>query len=379
MKIKAILFLLLLLVCIPASQAQIDARMHLNLPELDGYMTLKCDFHMHTVFSDGLVWPPVRVEEAWREGLDAISITDHIEYLPHKEDIKVNHNRSYELALQRARDLGIILIKGAEITRDMPPGHLNTIFIVDANPLDDKSWKKALQTAKDQGGFIFFNHPNFPHPQRIAEWFPQHQKLYEKGLINGIEVVNTRTYYPKAHQWCIEKELAMIASSDIHAPIGMDYDIYHGDHRPMTLVFAMKRSQHGILEALQQKRTVVYHADKLIGTKEWLQPLFENSIDIHAENLKIVGRNRAYIQISNRTDIPFHLTLQHKIDNISCPKEIELAANRTTAISIRPTEDDLSGKELLRLPYSVDNVWIKPEQPLSFELQIEAEFFPVPK
>ena len=26
---------------------------------------------MHTVFSDGVVWPSVRVEEAWREGLDA--------------------------------------------------------------------------------------------------------------------------------------------------------------------------------------------------------------------------------------------------------------------------------------------------------------------
>ena len=26
-----------------------------DIPDLDNYQTLKCDFHMHTVFSDGLV------------------------------------------------------------------------------------------------------------------------------------------------------------------------------------------------------------------------------------------------------------------------------------------------------------------------------------
>ena len=45
-----------------------------DIPDLDNYQTLKCDFHMHTVFSDGLVWPTVRVDEAYAEGLDAIAI-----------------------------------------------------------------------------------------------------------------------------------------------------------------------------------------------------------------------------------------------------------------------------------------------------------------
>ena len=41
---------------------------------------------MHSVFSDGLVWPTVRVDEAYRDGLDAISLTEHIEYRPHKQE-----------------------------------------------------------------------------------------------------------------------------------------------------------------------------------------------------------------------------------------------------------------------------------------------------
>jgi len=31
------------------------ARTPLHIPDVPGYLTLKCDLHMHTVFSDGLV------------------------------------------------------------------------------------------------------------------------------------------------------------------------------------------------------------------------------------------------------------------------------------------------------------------------------------
>ena len=41
-----------------------------DLPTLPGYITLKGDFHIHTVFSDGEVWPTFRVDEAAREGID---------------------------------------------------------------------------------------------------------------------------------------------------------------------------------------------------------------------------------------------------------------------------------------------------------------------
>jgi len=75
-----------------------QVRGNIAIPDLNGYVTLKCDFHAHTVFSDGLVWPTVRIDEAYREGLDAIAITDHIEYRPYKEDVVASHNRSYEIA-----------------------------------------------------------------------------------------------------------------------------------------------------------------------------------------------------------------------------------------------------------------------------------------
>ncbi|MYF39513.1 MAG: hypothetical protein F4221_01455 [Rhodothermaceae bacterium] len=46
----------------------------IDFPDVPGYYTLTCDLHMHTVFSDGSVWPNIRVQEAHRDGLDAIAI-----------------------------------------------------------------------------------------------------------------------------------------------------------------------------------------------------------------------------------------------------------------------------------------------------------------
>ena len=56
------------------------------------------DLHIHTTFSDGSVWPNIRVSEA-EKGLDLISITDHLEYQPHHKDLpNPDRNRSYDIA-----------------------------------------------------------------------------------------------------------------------------------------------------------------------------------------------------------------------------------------------------------------------------------------
>jgi hypothetical protein len=102
-----------------------SARKEIRIPNILGYQTLKCDFHMHTIFSDGVVWPTVRVTEAWEEGLDAIAITDHIEKNPSKKYVTGDHNASYEMAIDEANEKNILLIRAGEVTRKMPPGHLN--------------------------------------------------------------------------------------------------------------------------------------------------------------------------------------------------------------------------------------------------------------
>ena len=59
----------------------------IDFPNPKGYVTVVTDLHTHTTFSDGHVWPSIRVEEAIRDNVDVISLTEHLEYQPHLEDI----------------------------------------------------------------------------------------------------------------------------------------------------------------------------------------------------------------------------------------------------------------------------------------------------
>lgn len=57
MKIKKVLMgVALAAMCLMSAQAQ--RRNEIQVPNLNGYTTLKCDFHMHSVFSDGLYGLP---------------------------------------------------------------------------------------------------------------------------------------------------------------------------------------------------------------------------------------------------------------------------------------------------------------------------------
>lgn len=288
-----------------ALNASAQVRNEIQIPDLKGYLTLKCDFHMHTVFSDGLVWPTVRVDEAYREGLDAIALTEHIEYRPHKKEMVAHHGRSFEIAEKSAEEKGILLIKGSEITRGMAPGHSNAIFLKDCNLLEQKEWKDAFGQARLQGAFMFWNHPGWDKQQPdTTRWFPEHTYLYDQGCMQGIEVANGKSYFPEAVDWCLEKGLTMIGTSDIHQPIQTDVDFARGEHRTMTLVFAKERTIPSIQEALLAGRTAVYFNEMVIGKEEYLKQLFENSIE--TIETKKTKQGVTYTLV-NHSDLSFQL------------------------------------------------------------------------
>jgi predicted metal-dependent phosphoesterase TrpH len=360
------------------AQGEGRCRTPIRIPDLPGYLTLKCDFHMHTVFSDGLVWPDVRAEEAWRQGLDAIAITDHIEYQPHKADLPTKHNRSYEIAKSKGDTLNVIVIHGSEITRQMPPGHLNAIFLTDSEPLDTPKWQDAVRAAARQNAFIFWNHPGWKaqQPDGVARWYPEHEDLLKKGWLNGIEVVNSRSYYPEAHRWCLEKKLTMLSNSDIHPPLAMDYDLAAGEHRPLTLVFATERSAAAIKEALFARRTAVYSGNRLIGEARFLRPIFERSITIVTPRLTIRGKGRKYAQIRNDSDLNYELQRAGAVEGLTIPASLTLRAGKTVLLEVRGQGTIKSGTRRCALPYRVTNLLVTPEEGLPVTLPLEVTFAP---
>jgi hypothetical protein len=336
-----------------------QTRQEIRIPDIMSCKTLKCDFHMHTVFSDGLVWPTVRVDEAWREGLDAISITDHIEYQPHKDDVPKNLNRPYALALPRAKERGILLVKGTEITRDTPPGHFNALFIDDAEPLDTNDLLDAMAAATKQGAFIWWNHPGWKPDKK--GWLEIHTTLYEKKYLRGIEVVNGDDYDAEAHRWAMEKNLTMLGNTDMHDVSPLPRTTAES-HRSMTLVFVKDKSIDGLKEALTAGRTAVWFGSRVIGRREHIDALFQAAVrvtDIQYEE----GRNKAIrFMLRNNSDLAVELQRVGKAG----PVTLSLPANSATRV--RVGVDSL--EKPVELTYNAANFVIGPQKglPVTFTL-----------
>jgi hypothetical protein len=290
----------------------------LKFPDIPGYKTLKCDFHQHTVFSDGKVWPDIRVQEALKDGLDAISLTEHLEYQPHKEDIPhPDRNRSFQIALKEAENHNLVVVNGSEITRRMPPGHNNAIFLSDANKLLVDDSIAVFREAKKQGAFVFWNHPNWISQRKdgIATLTDVHRFLIKEKLLDGIEVVNDQTYSDEALQIALDNNLTIMGTSDIHSLIDWDFKVPQGGHRPVTLVFAKEKTAESIREALMNRRTVAFYKNLLIGRDEFLVPLLESSLKVTAAKyigksdvLSVVIENTSSSEIilQNQTGFTFH-------------------------------------------------------------------------
>lgn len=356
------------------AQNIIRGRSEITFPDIPGLITLKCDLHSHTVFSDGLVWPTIRIEEAWREGLDAIAISDHIEYLPHTNDMIIKHGRSYQLTTNLAASLGILVIPAAEITRGEPPGHWNCLFVTNYEALVRKDYFEAVSNAFAQGCFIFWNHPGWKQPDWKSVWYKEQDIVYKRGHLHGIEIVNGDTYDPISHRWCIEKKLTLIGNTDIHNPIALDYATTDGYHRPMTLVFAKNRSLAAIREALFERRTAVWFENTIFGDVEYLEPLFQRSIQITILQPDIKPKGRTLLHIKNSSPVTYHLVLKKNLKEVSVPKKISLAAQKTVLLEIRNGTNNFVGPRQITLPYSVTNLVVEPGKPLETDLKFTLNF-----
>jgi hypothetical protein len=356
-------------------------RTEVTLPDIPPYKTLMCDFHTHTVFSDGNVWPTVRVDEAWSQGYDAIAVTDHIEYQPHREYIPIQYNASYEIARPRGEREGLIVIRGCEVTRVMPPGHLNAIFIEDASLIQTKrigemfahdhrrgdyldsidhhhqDYLLALEEAVRQHGFVFWNHPGWaPQAKDGIKLWDVHRELIAKGWIRGIEVANHAEWYPEAFQWCLDYHLALLGNSDVHETEQIYERKARIARRPATLVFARERSEAGIREALDSARTAVWFNDMVLGPEKLLRPLAAAAIAVTGPFF-VDGEGTRYYSVRNATDLPLTLT--------------DTASGEQLDLLPRSSVVTKAAKEVKARSFSVKNFLVGPSDTLAVRLPFD--------
>ena len=356
----------------------------IQFPNTEEYETVVTDLHTHSVFSDGHVWPSVRVSEALLDGVDVLAITEHLEYQPHRRDIlNPDRNRAYEEAAAAAQGTDLTVVLGSEITRNFPAGHVNAVFLTDANQLIQTStssldpgefyaasqeWpaQSAIDAAVEQGAFLFWNHPFWTEQDRQAGVTAFHQENARAGKIHGIEVVNGNGYSEEAFEIALRNDLVIIGTSDVHNLIDWDYQPHTGGHRPVTLVLSDSKKGEDVREALFAKRTVAWFKNLLIGRAPEVLPLIRSSLSLLSEGYR-EDTTLARVVISNRSDATFELLNLSEYTFLEHGNLIVVPSHG----EIRFTVKTVKQLDEIKLQFSVRNALIAPQKHPEVTLQTE--------
>lgn len=348
-----------------------EIRKEIILPQVRGLNIYKADLHTHTIFSDAHVTPEYRVQEAWRDGLDAIAITEHTEYRgyeqtmidflsgylpegtkavntnlldkgPEQGGIQVDLNLPTRLAENTAARYGIVVVPGMEISRTPEKiGHYNAIFTKDNNTIYHPDCYESFRRAKAQGALIVHNHPGWRRTS--MEIGPFEQKAYDEGLIDGIETFNSADLYPQAIDRAKKYGFFMVGATDAHISIARDY-LMHTPIRNMTLIFAKDKSLESLRQALLDGNAIAYGYGTLSGEESLLKDLFKASVQTRVERTDANGTRT--VAITNTTSISYILRIEG--DN-----PFELSPFTTATVQVP------AGEKLL---FSVDNMWCGAEE-----------------
>ena len=349
-----------------------NRRTEIILPQVNGLNVYKADLHTHSIYSDANLTPEERVAEAWYDGLDIFSMTDHVEYRRHEptmlkflkgytggeakkavnynvirkaaneEGIKADLNIPTKLAQKAAKAYGdaLLIIPGCEITREPKTiGHFNALFTTDNNTIYDTDPLQALRNAKKQGALITQNHPGWSRKSCDITEFEQ--KAFDENLIDGVEIMNGYWFYPKAMQRCVDKNLYMLGCTDIHHLTSTYKN--NGHFRTMTLVFAKENSAKAVRKALEKGMTLAYSAGNIAGDAKLLQDFFKASVS--CKFLARGKKNSAVYALTNTTSLDYKLRIGKKL--------LELPAFQTITFSV---SKDKNGNDK-DVEFYVANMW----------------------
>ena len=347
-------------------------RTEIILPQVNGLNVYKADLHSHSIYSDAELTPEQRVREAWLDGLDIFSMTDHVEYRRHEgtmlkflkgytdgtakkavnsnvirkaateEGILADLNIPTQLAQKAAKAYGdaLLIIPGCEVTREPKKiGHYNALFTTDNNTIYDTDPLQALRNAKKQGALITHNHPGWS--RKSCDMTEFEVQAYGEGLIDGVEIMNGFWFYPKTMRRCIDNKLYMLGCTDIHAQTSVYR--HNGHFRTMTLIFAKENTLKAIRKALEKRMTLTYSAGNIAGDAELLQDFFKASVSCHY--LSRGKKESAVYALTNHTSIGYTLRVGKKV--------MELPAFQTLTINV---SKDKSGKDK-DVEFYVENMW----------------------
>ena len=366
-------------------------RTEIILPQVKGYNIYKGDFHVHTIYSDGEVTPRERVREAWYDGLDVIAITDHLElrsyekfmlkahapYNPdgkpyeyirggagHKTDhttpIYCDLDATYDEALSYVKneEIPVMVIRGTEIWRNARTiGEYNAFFLKDITDVAKPDIIESLKEAKKQGAIIIHNHPGWR--RNTMDKSPEQEQIYAQKLVDGIEVINGATLYPKMVDRCVDEKLTIFANTDLHRTSGQYYPRGGEIFRTMTFILAKECTEKAIKDALLKHRTIGYSHNNLVGEEKWLAEFLNAAVECKVVAVNDKKEHRAF-QLTNHCSVPFILRRGKTIYTL----------NPFQSLRVNFGKDKKTGK-YNNPKFVVDNMWTVGDKHPSLTIEID--------
>jgi predicted metal-dependent phosphoesterase TrpH len=175
---------------------------------------MKIDLHTHSYYSkDGFSSPYMLLKSALSKGLDGIALTDH------------NTCAGFKELVEAQKKLNGFIILGQEIKTQF--GDIVGLFLKKEISPPFKDPFEVIKKIKEQEGIVII-----PHPFDLISGFKKDLNFL-KGLIDGIEVINSRSLFEnrkKALIFAYENNLSLIGGSDAHyyKCVGEAYTLVEG-------------------------------------------------------------------------------------------------------------------------------------------------------
>jgi len=212
----------------PANSEALERHPHLAEPCPEGFV--RVDFHSHTMWSgDSTTTPDELVECVDASGIDVLCITDH-------NAIKGAHELESLLSCR--------VVIGEELKTHA--GEIIGLFLTERIPQGIPP-VEAAENIRDQGGIVYIPHPFDPLRNNMRE--DVLDELVDRGLVDGIEVLNGKTSLQslnrKAAEYAAAHDLAPGAGSDAHVAeaIGAVYHEMPDFEDPASFLDAMRHGR----------------------------------------------------------------------------------------------------------------------------------------
>jgi predicted metal-dependent phosphoesterase TrpH len=224
-----------------------------------GYNVVEADFHVHSVFGDGLLSPFGLVSQARRQGLHAFAITDHNQLFAAKAGRWFSHLAG-----------GPTILVGEEITA--PGFHIIAVGI-DKRVTWGQSASEVIEEIHRQGGVAIAAHPTRRY------WAAFDENVVRQ--VDGAEVMHTHAYASNGkweEMWMFYRRAAE-NGRHLTAVGSSDYHWFNSFGICRTYVFVRNNDETEILDALRAGRTVVYDREgNAYGNPELIRVLQDQPI-----------------------------------------------------------------------------------------------------